>query len=464
MDFQVQSSAQEQAWAYLFDKTTRSIGFGGGGGGGKSFNGAAWVWMMCNRYPGVRYFFGRKELKRLKQSTLVSYYEFCDAYGVPEFQRGRFNENSSTIFFQNGSEIVLLDLKYKPSDPLGGSFGSLLFTGGFIDESYEIPYTYIEVLYSRIGRWKNEEYQITPKILEASNPDKGHFYKRFYVPFREGKETKDAKFVPALAIDRLKRPKYFRKFRKLHSSDINTGAGIYVENLLRLGKQMQERLLWGNFEYDDDPLALIEYDDIQSFFDSRHLVPAGQRYLTADVALRGSDLFVITVWEGSVVIHLEFMEKSGGREVLDKIKELQRRFKVKERNITYDSDGVGGFVGGKGGFLPHSRPFVNGGSPMKYKGQVENYQNLKTQCLYHFAQEVTDGTIGFAADISPGTRELIEEEMQQIKRLSLDEEGRLRLKRKDDIRRDIGRSPDFTDALAMRMVFKFIGRKKLEYA
>lgn len=73
---------------------------------------------MRQRYPGTRGFFARNELKRIKESTYLSYLEFCDIYKIPDHQIGKWNEKYSKIVFQNKSEIVFVDLQYKPRDPL----------------------------------------------------------------------------------------------------------------------------------------------------------------------------------------------------------------------------------------------------------------------------------------------------------------------------------------------------------
>ena len=80
----------------------------------------------------------RKELGNLKKTTLNSYYKFLQDYKVPQAFRGKLNQKDNIVSFENGSEILLLDGSYQPSDPLYTRFGSLELTGGFIDESNEI--------------------------------------------------------------------------------------------------------------------------------------------------------------------------------------------------------------------------------------------------------------------------------------------------------------------------------------
>jgi hypothetical protein len=71
---------------------------------------------------------------------------------------GRLDKKYNIIKFLNGSEIMLLDCAFQPSDPLYSRFGSLELTQGFIDESNEVEFSAINILQTRIGRQKNQEY------------------------------------------------------------------------------------------------------------------------------------------------------------------------------------------------------------------------------------------------------------------------------------------------------------------
>jgi hypothetical protein len=57
---------------------------------------------------------------------------------------------------------------------------------------------------------------------------------------------------------------------------------------------LKQRLLYGNFDYNDDTSILMEYDKILDIW-TNDFVPEGDRYLTADIALEGADKFVIMV-------------------------------------------------------------------------------------------------------------------------------------------------------------------------
>lgn len=450
---------QAEALRYLFDDTTRNVGYGGGAGGGKSYIGCFWTWFMCNKYKGVRYFWGRNELKRLKETTYVSYQEFCENYKIPSKQAGYFSEAKSTITFENGSKILMVDLKFLPSDELGKRFGSMLLTGGFIDESYEVDIRYVNMIKTRVGRWKNAEYNIFPKVLETFNPDKGHVYSKYYLPSVNGTLPDNTKFIKALAIDRLTHQDYFIKHLKLHPEDKGTAAGIYVESLLEMEEAIQQRLLWGNFEYDDDPTRLIDFNSILGLFVPGKQDAKGERCITADVALRGNDKFVICVWYGKALIEHKVIPICGGREVVEVIKEMSGKHMVPAENIIYDADGLGGFIGGEGGFIEEALPFRNGSKPRIVK--KENFDNLKSLCGYKFAEAVNAGEYFFFSmrnDLA--IQERVKREFEQLRGVRMGDDLKTKgLVNKDEMKRLLGFSPDILDACLMREYLPYARKK-----
>jgi hypothetical protein len=107
--------------------------------------------------------------------------KFYQDYNIDEKYRWKLNEQKSIIKFKNGSEIVLLEGCYYPSDPLYNRFGSLELTGAFIEESAECPIEGIEYIQTRVWRQLNEKYWILWKVLETFNPNPGHVYERYYM-------------------------------------------------------------------------------------------------------------------------------------------------------------------------------------------------------------------------------------------------------------------------------------------
>lgn len=182
---------QDEAFELLQDEVTRFILFGGGAEGGKSWLGAEWLLTNCYMYPETKWFIGRNELKRLMASSYATFRKVCKHHGIPE-NDWRLNGQYNYIEFFNGSRIDLLDVAYKPSDPMFQRFGSTEYTGGWLEEAGEINFLAFDVLKSRIGRWNNNRYDLNPaKILLTCNPEQNWLYRLFYKPWKKGELKKD---------------------------------------------------------------------------------------------------------------------------------------------------------------------------------------------------------------------------------------------------------------------------------
>ena len=58
-------------------------------------------------------------------------------------------------------------------------------------------------------------------------------------------------------------------------------------------------------------------------------------------------------------------------------------------------------------------------------------------------------------------KETIIQELEQVKRSNVDKDGKLSIIPKEKVKELLGRSPDFSDALMMRMYFELIGNKEV---
>jgi hypothetical protein len=217
--------------------------------------------------------------------------------------------------------------------------------------------------------------------------------------------------------------------------------------------------LYGNWDYDDDPAKLVEYDAIMDLYSNEFAFDNGKTYISADIAGMGSDLFVVGVWSGLHLIKIHTMPKSDGKQVLDTIKKLAFQFKVPVSRIVYDADGIGSFLGG---WLHGALRFNNGGVPFKIRGKPENYANLKTQCAYKAAELINAREIYVAPSISQQQQEALNQEIATcLKRDRIDDDGKLRIISKEKMKELIGRSPDYMDMFIMRMAFEFKTQMKI---
>lgn len=392
-----------------------------------------WLIECCQAYPGSRWLMGRSKLKTLKETTLKSFFEISSKLGISD--QWNFNAQANVIYFKNGSEIILKDLFLYPSDPEFDSLGSLEITGAFIDECNQLSFKAWEVVGSRI-RYKLKEFGLIPKILGSCNPAKNWVYKEFYKPFKEKSLKEYRKFIQALPTDNP----------HLHPS--------YLQSLLRMNKNSRERLYYGNWEYDNDENALIEYDAITDYFNPTHLEAGKEKYITIDVARKGKDKTVIRVWFGLLCIDRIALTKQTLDVTVERVKELQRKYRITSNCTVADEDGVGGgvvdFLKCKG-FLNNGRPFDG-----------ENYENLKTQCSVKMAELIMKreaGELNADADVI----DIVTEEMEQVKRRDLDKDGKIKIVQKDVIKQMLGRSPDEWDSIMMRAYFEYSKPQQPDY-
>ena len=415
---------QEQAIEYLFDKTTTEVLFGGAAGGGKSWVSCSWLVLMCVKYPKTRYLMGRSKLDALKKTTLNTFFEVCETWGLEANKHYTFNGASNIITFYNKSEIMLKDLFLYPSDRNFDSLGSLEITGAFIDEANQITEKAKNIVASRM-RYKLDDYNLIPKMLMTCNPAKNWVYTQYYRPAKEGKQELHRKFIQSLVDDNEYISKYYKK---------------QLETLDELSKQ---RLLFGNWEYDATKDSLIEYDAILNMFSQKGI--KGEKYISCDVARFGSDKTVIMLWEGLYLRNVRTLLKSAVNDVVEAVRSLQQEHQVNLRNIIVDEDGVGG---GVKDYL-RCQGFVNNARALK----GENYQNLKTQCYYKLAEFINKGQIGInCSDVS--IKNQIIEECEQVRTKDADKDNKLQIIPKDTIKAILGRSPDYSDAMAMRMYYE----------
>jgi hypothetical protein len=134
-------------------------------------------------------------------------------------------------------------------------------------------------------------------------------------------------------------------------------------------------------------------------------------------------------------------------ESVDAIKLLQSKYNVNRTNIIVDEDGVGGGVKDYLGCIG----FVNNSKPIKSNGREENFANLKTQCYYKLAEVINRNEIYI--ECNDKQQRLISEELEMVRLTREVDANKITLMGKDDIKKKIGRSPDYADALMMRMFF-----------
>ena len=454
---------QTIAWDCLEHSSVDELGYGGGAGGGKTEMGCLLAIFLSDVFAGSRGAIGRFELKNLKRTTLTSFFEVAHKLNLKEGKGNDYvyNQQDGFIRFSNGSEILILDTAPSPKDPLYTRFGGLELSWCWIDESNETPYRAIEILSTRVGRrninpaWESNLKQffgtysekdgwvLKPIFLETFNPEKGHIYQRYWKPFKENNLPKNRAFIRALASDNPHLP------------------DAYIDRIKRSTKATIERLLYGNFDYDDDPQKIFNYDRIMDLFTNTH-VPGGKKFITGDIAGKGKDMTVIYVWDGLKVVAMHYESVTDQRLLKQKIQALKDKYQVPTSQILLDYDGIGvGIVDELQckGFQNNSTAITTRSE--EYKGLKANYQNLRSQCWFKLAELVNDAKIAITG-VEEHIQTKIVEELDVIKEVNdgLDQKrqiipkGGVSDQDRVTIKSLLGHSPDFGDGLMMRMYFE----------
>lgn len=444
------SIPQQNALKLIFDKTTFFIGYGGSGMSGKSQLMCFALIFLCLAYPNTRWLLGRKELSNLKATTVQTLLKTLNFYGLKRYIDWTYNDNSHVYTFKNGSLIILKDTKFYPSDPEMTDLGGLEVTGAFLDESAENVIKVINILTSRVNRWNNELYGLDGFIFESFNPVKNHVNERYWQPYKHNDEILHKKFIRALSSD-----------------NPHPDARMWEENILKTNDlRTIERLLKGNFDYDDDDNVLIPYDKVLDMFTNSFVSDSKDMFISSDIAIT-NDLFVCWVWRGLTVVEIsaiknvsrpvsvltdtgEWINKIDFTPLIDEFNRLSKKWSVPRSNIVYDADGIGHklrtFLSGAVG--------LNNGAPAFDKA----FFNLKSQLAFLFAEKANANEIFIEAHVEGAIKERLIKEIGAFRRIS-DVGEKLKINHKTDIKKMITISPDIFEAGIYRMLFLITRRK-----
>lgn len=431
---------QKQACIAWADDSVSDLVFGGAKGTGKSYLGCSLIFGDAFMYPETMYFIARKELNDLRKFTLPSVYEVFSTWGITD-KYFRFNGKDNFFQLHNGSKVFFLEGRYIPSDPLFERFGSMQMTRGWIEEAGEFTVAAKNNLSASVGRWKNDVYNLKGKVLQTCNPSKNYLYSDYYKKHRDGTLEEWKRFIQSIPQDNKKLP-----------------AG-YIEQLERvLDITQKERLLRGNWEFDDDPALLVEYEAICDLFTNDHVL-GGERFISTDLAMKGRDRYIAGSWSGNVCSVSINMAKSDAKQIEDSLSRLKIEKGVANSRIVSDADGLGQYLEA---YIKGIREFHGGAAPLVDR----NYANLKSECAYKLAELINKREMKIIC--TKEEEELIKEELGVLKAVSVNSDtSKKKIISKEQMKLILGRSPDFLDMLIMKMIFNIKpvlkGIKKISY-
>jgi hypothetical protein len=231
---------------------------------------------------------------------------------------------------------------------------------------------------------------------------------------------------------------------------------IEEEEILQAKRDLPEKIFKELYEAEqsEDEGQLMTNESIVKLFSNTH-IESGVKYITADIARLGRDKTVIFCWDGFRVIEVFEMQVSRVDESVDAINKLAEKYNVNRNNIIVDEDGVGG---GVKDYLK-CLGFTNNAKPIKYNNKEENFQNIKTQCYYKLAETINRNEIYINCNEKQSQQ--LTEELEMVRLARETDASKIALINKDEIKKKIGRSPDYSDALMMRIFFELKPTRKI---
>ena len=217
-------------------------------------------------------------------------------------------------------------------------------------------------------------------------------------------------------------------------------------------------------EYVENEGALFKYTALIDLF-SNTITKSPEKYLIVDIADDGSDKTIFTLWQGLEAYEIEQFSQLQTDGIISHIRELAAQHQVPYSQIAVDAIGVGagvassplltGVVGFKSSYgamrtdldpvrLPNVHYTKN--APL-----TTEYKNLRSQCVFTLASLVNDHKVSVRVD-DQRIKTAIIEELATYQDASTGD-GKRMATMKEDVKELIGRSPDLSDTLIMRMYF-----------
>lgn len=218
-------------------------------------------------------------------------------------------------------------------------------------------------------------------------------------------------------------------------------------------------------EYVDNAGSLFKYTALVDAF-TNTITKSNEKYLIIDIADDGSDKTVFAFWQGLELYRVEQFERLNTETIISQIREFAASDRIPYSQIAVDAIGVGagvassslldGIVGYKSSYGairtdedPTRLPNVH---YLKDAPLVSEYKNLRSQCVFTLANLVNNHQIACRiGDVR--IKERIIEELALYQDASTGD-GKRFATPKEDIVALLGRSPDLSDTLIMRMYFE----------
>lgn len=389
--------------------------FGGAMSGGKSWFLCAEAIKQAMKYNGNRLVIVRKELSVLRRTTLVTFFSIC-----PREIIKNFNQTSLEITFINDSVLIFIDGN-QAKDPLLQKIKGLEIGWFGIDESNEVSVEVYNILKTRL-RWilpNGKKPQYEGRL--TSNPESS-----WLIPTFIQSTNKDEVYIQSLTTDNY---------------DENSE---YVQNLKDAFKDNPNLLQ--KYLYADWSLV----DTINQLFPNETIAKSSEKInngviglsMGVDVARYGDDRTVFIILKDGNIELIESYSKNTITEVITRTIQLINDYQIAPNCVGIDGVGLGaGVIDGlkqqgyevvelQGGAKPEETEIEDSFKPY----------NLRSQMYYKLRKDLINTEIGNL------NNENLCLELQSIK-YEIYADRTVKVVSKEAIKKLLGKSPDFADAL-----------------
>lgn len=329
------SEKQKQGYDLFMRPEITTILFGGGAGGAKSTLVCFLAILTCSQYPEIRWGLFRRTRSNMNKTLYPTMREMLNLMGmVQDVDYVDRVLSAGHITFANGSRVEFNELEWKPSDPQMAAIGGREYTYAAIDEAGEIVEPAFDIVQSRIGRWRNKEYHLVPKLIVTCNPSANFLRDRFYEPYKKSSSPTKLEGY-AVWEDGTYWDYDSNCYKPAYSCFVRSTAfdnpfldRNYIPTLMKQPPSERRRLLGGDWNFADSenslfPMELLykatAYDLPEQEYRSviqeqgilskptekqmeKFKVPVFRKFIGVDVADKGKDRTVVSLIDGNILI------------------------------------------------------------------------------------------------------------------------------------------------------------------
>lgn len=233
----------------------------------------------------------------------------------------------------------------------------------------------------------------------------------------------------------------------------------YIGSVAATGGRTSQILIEGNWnvsEEDESEAPIPSHIARQVFMNDPQT--NGDRWVTADLADKGTDNFVALVWDGLHIIDMVIMEKSVPRKNAEVLHNLAKKYDIADSHIVFDGNNAAYM----NDYIPDAVPFISYYPPVGM--YARSAKSLKAESFLRMAYIINNNYLSFDDKVANriynhqklDNNVTVEAEFVEecsVVRFVEENSGKKRLMSKKEMNQHLGkgRSMDLLDPIAIRM-------------